>query len=108
LPLPSQVPSVLQLAAVASVQALSGSVPAVMFVQVPRVRGNAHDAQVPEQVEAQQTPCWQRPEAQAPAAVQVWPSGARVQVPALQMLGAVQSPSTVQVILQILFVVSQA
>jgi hypothetical protein len=40
--------------------------------------------------------------------VQVWPSGASVQVPALQILGAVQSPSTVQVILQILFVVSQA
>jgi hypothetical protein len=29
-------------------------------------------------------------------------------VPALQMLGDVQSPSTVQVILQILLVVSQA
>ena len=59
MPLPSQVPSVLQVAAVASVQALSGSVPAAMLVQVPRVRVNAHDAQVPEQVEAQQTPCWQ-------------------------------------------------
>jgi hypothetical protein len=31
-----------------------------------------------------------------------------VQVPALQMFGAVQSPSTVQAILQILAVVSQA
>jgi len=108
LPLPSQVPSVPQVAAVASAQALSGSVPAAMFVQVPRVPASAHDAQVPEQVEAQQTPCWQRPEAQVPAAVQVWPSGASVQVPALQMLGAVQSVSTVQVILQILLVVSQA
>ncbi len=79
-----------------------------MLVQVPRVRGSAHEAQVPEQVDAQQTLCWQRPEAQAPAAVQVWPSGASVQVPALQMLGDVQSPSTVQVILQILLVASQA
>ena len=108
MPLPSQVPSVPQVAAVASVQAASGSVPAGMFVQVPRVPVSAHDAQVPEQVEAQQTPCWQRPEAQAPAAVQVWPSGASVQVPALQMLGDVQSPSTVQAILQILLVASQA
>ena len=108
MPLPSQVPSVLQVAAVASAQALRGSVPAVMFVQVPSVPVSAHDAQVPEQVEAQQTPCWQRPDAQVPATVQVWPSGASVQEPALQILGAVQSPSTVQVILQILAVVSQA
>ena len=108
MPLPSQVPSVPQVAAVASVQELSRSVPAGMLVQVPRVAVSAHEAQVPEQVEAQQTPCWQRPEAQVPAAVQLWPSGASVQVPALQMLGAVQSPSTVQVILQILLVVSQA
>ena len=97
-----------QVAAVASVQAASGSVPAGMFVQVPAVAANAHDAHVPEQVEEQQTPCWQRPEAQAPAAVQVWPSGASVQVPALQMLGAVQSVSMVQAILQISLVASQA
>ena len=70
MPLPSQVPSVPQVAAVASVQELSGSVPAGMLVQVPRVAVSAHEAQVPEQVEAQQTPCWQRPEAQVPAAVQ--------------------------------------
>lgn len=79
-----------------------------MLVQVPGVPVRAQEAQVPEQLEAQQTPCWQRPEAQAVATVQVWPSGASVQVPALQMLGAVQSPSAVQVILQMLFVVSQA
>ena len=108
MPLPSQVPSVPQVAAVASAQALRGSVPAVMLVQVPRVPASAHDAQVPEQVEAQQTPCWHSPDAQDPATVQEWPSGASVQVPALQMLGAVQSASTVQVILQILLVVSQA
>jgi hypothetical protein len=40
--------------------------------------------------------------------VQAWPSGASVQVPALQILGDVQSPSIVQVILQIWLVVSQA
>jgi len=57
LPPPSQVPSVPQSAAVTSAQALRGSVPAVMFVQVPGVPGSAHEAQVPEQVEAQQTPC---------------------------------------------------
>jgi hypothetical protein len=57
LPLPSQVPSVPQVAAVASVQAASGSVPAAMLVQVPRVPASAHEAQVPEQLEAQQTPC---------------------------------------------------
>ena len=46
-----------QLEAVASAQALCGSVPAAMFVQVPRVVASAQEAQVPEQVEAQQTPC---------------------------------------------------
>jgi hypothetical protein len=71
LPLPSQLPSVPQVAAVASAHAARGSVPAAMLVQVPRVPVSAHEAQVPEQVEAQQTPCWQRPEAQVPAAVQV-------------------------------------
>jgi hypothetical protein len=57
LPLPSQVPSVPQVEAPASVQALSGSVPAAMFVQVPAVPVSAHEAQVPEQLDAQQTPC---------------------------------------------------
>jgi hypothetical protein len=92
----------------ASVQALSGSVPAAMFVQVPSVPVSAHDAQVPEQLEEQQTPCWQSPEAQAVPAVQACPRGASVQVPALQMFGEVQSVSAVQLILQILLVVSQA
>jgi hypothetical protein len=57
LPLPSHVPSLPQLVAPASVQALSGSVPVGMLVQVPSVPVNAHEAQVPEQLEAQQTPC---------------------------------------------------
>ena len=108
MPLPSHIPSVPQVVAPASVQAASGSVPAGMFVQVPRVPVSAHDAQVPEQLDAQQTPCWQRPDAQAVPTVQAWPSGASVQVPALQMFGEVQSASTVQVILQTLLVVSQA
>ena len=108
MPLPSHIPSVPQVATPASVQAASGSVPAAMFVQVPSVPVSAHEAQVPEQLDAQQTPCWQRPEAQAVPTVQAWPSGASVQVPALQMLGAVQSVSAVQLILQILVVVSQA
>jgi hypothetical protein len=79
-----------------------------MLVHVPSVPVRAHEAHVPEQLDAQQTPCWQSPDAQAVPAVQAWPSGASVQVPALQMFGEVQSVSTVQVILQTLLVVSQA
>jgi hypothetical protein len=79
-----------------------------MLVHVPSVPVRAHEAHVPEQLDAQQTPCWQSPDAQAVPAVQAWPSGASVQVPALQMLGAVQSVSAVQVILQMLLVASQA
>jgi hypothetical protein len=54
LPLPSQVPSLPQLAAAPAVQAFRGSVLTATLVQVPRVLARPHDAQVPEQADAQQ------------------------------------------------------
>jgi hypothetical protein len=48
------VPSLPQLAAVPAVQAFSGSVLTATLVQVPRVFVRPHDAQVPEQADAQQ------------------------------------------------------
>jgi hypothetical protein len=98
-------------AAVPSVQALSGSVPAVMLVQVPKVAVSPHDAQVPEQAEAQQTPCWQKPDAHWAVVVHTVPFPCSEQVVPLHTLGAVQSVAevaAVQVFLQILLVVSQA
>jgi hypothetical protein len=89
-----------QVAAVPSVQALSGSVPFGTFVQTPGLPASAHEAHPPEQLDAQQTPCWQSPEAHWAAPEQTVPSGWSVQVPALQMLGGVQSAVAVQVVLQ--------
>jgi hypothetical protein len=70
------------------------------FVQVPAVPARLQDAQVPLQVDEQQTPCWQSPEAHWAVPVQAVPSGCRVQVPPLQMLGDAQSLVTMQVVLQ--------
>jgi hypothetical protein len=46
---------------------------------------------VPLQLEAQQTPCWQMPDAHSVPAAQVPPSGFFEQTPPLQTLGATQS-----------------
>ena len=100
-PLPSQVPSVPQVEAPLSAHWLSGSAPTAANVQVPAVPDSAHDRQVPVQLELQQTPCWQRPEAHSVAPAQVVPSGFFVHWPALQMLGAMQSLLVVQVVRQI-------
>jgi hypothetical protein len=99
-PAPSQVPSVPQLAAPLSVHWLRGSAPTGTKVQVPAVPASAQERQVPVQLELQQTPCWQRPEAHSTPPVQVVPSGFLVHWPALQMLGAVQSALLVQEVRQ--------
>ena len=59
---------------------------------------------MPVQLELQQTPCWQRPEAHSTPPVQTVPSGFFVHWPALQMLGATQSASLEQVVRQVLLV----
>ena len=94
-----------------SVQALSGSVPAAILVQVPWVPVRPHDAQVPEQADAQQKFCWQKPEAHWAVVVHAVPIPCSEQVVPLQTLGGVQSVAAVaavQVFLQMLLVVSQA
>ena len=81
------------------------------MVQVPAVVVRPHDAQVPEQADAQQKPCWQKPDAHWEVIVHAVPFPCSEQVVPLQTLGAVQSVAdvaTVQVFLQILLVVSQA
>jgi hypothetical protein len=98
---PSQVPSVPQLAAPLSVHWFSGSAPTGTNVHVPAVPVSAHERQVPVQLELQQTLCWQRPDAHSVPAVQARPSGFFVHAPALQMLGAMQSVSLVQLVRQV-------
>ena len=90
-----------QLAAPLSMHWLSGSCPTAAKVQVPALPASAHERQVPVQLELQQTPCWQRPEAHSTPPVQVVPSGFFVHWPALQMLGAVQSAAVEQVVRQV-------
>jgi len=58
------------------------------------------------QPEAQQTPCWQNPDAQSPAPLQVVPSAPPAQCPGmqqivpLQLAPEVQSASVAQLVLQ--------
>jgi hypothetical protein len=68
---------------------------------VPAVPVSAQDRQVPVQLELQQTPCWQRPEAHSIPPVQAVPRGFFVHWPALQMLGEMQSLSAVQLVRQV-------
>ena len=77
----------------------SGSSPAGTSVQVPALPATAHDLQVPVQAVMQQTPWAQMPELQSSSIAHVPPSGRLPQLPALQVFGAVQSPSTEQVIM---------
>lgn len=94
-PAPLQRPSVPQVEAPWSVHWPSGSWPAPTFVQVPADPLSAHDWQVPVQAVWQQTPCWQKPDAQSLATEQMSPSGFFVQAPATQTFGARQSASAV-------------
>jgi hypothetical protein len=100
-PLPSHMPSVPQLVAPLSAHWFRGSAPTGTGVQVPAVPVSAHDRQVPVQLELQQTPCWQSPDAHSVPPAQVTPSGFFVHWPALQMLGAMQSVFVEQVVGQV-------
>lgn len=61
---------------------------------------------MPVQLEAQQTPCWQNPDAQSPAPLQVVPSAPPAQWPGmqqivpLQLAPEAQSASVAQLVLQ--------
>jgi hypothetical protein len=70
------------------------------LLHVPSEPASAQDWQVPAQAVAQQMPCSQKPDAHSEAAPQLLPVGFFVQAPATQTLGAVQSASAVQDVLQ--------
>jgi hypothetical protein len=65
-------------------------------VQVPGLPGSAHERHVPVQLDAQQTPCWHRPEAHSTPVVHTVPSVFFAHWPVMQTLGATQSPSVEQ------------
>jgi hypothetical protein len=86
-----QAPSVPQLAWPASAHWFSGSCPAAIGEQTPRLPASAHDRQVPVQAVPQQTPCWQKPLAHSPGVVQSTPVTFLPQIVPLQTFPAVQS-----------------
>jgi hypothetical protein len=100
-PLPSQVPSLPQVAAPASVHWFSGSCPAGTVEQVPPVPVSEHDMQVPVHAVLQQTPCAQNPLLHSPPAVHAAPSGFSPQLDAVQTLPLVQSALAVQLARQL-------
>jgi hypothetical protein len=78
----------------------SGSIPAGTLMQLPALPpGSPQDLQLPVQVVAQQAPCAQIPELQSTSIAQLAPIGFLPQLPLLQVVGAMQSASTVQVVL---------
>jgi hypothetical protein len=89
-PLPLQVPSVPQLEALLSVHWFIGSMPPGIGVQAPRVAVSAHDIHVPVHAVAQQTPCWQNPDAHSAFAVQATPARRLPQVVPLHTLTPLQ------------------
>jgi hypothetical protein len=101
LPAPSQVPSVPQPGAPVSAHWASGSWPDGTLLQVPALPDSAHDLQSPVQAVPQQTPCWQKPDAQSVAAPQAAPSGCRPQLPAVQTFPVVQSLLVPQAVRQL-------
>jgi hypothetical protein len=111
-PLPLQRPFVPQVDIAWAVHSVVGvgAAPPGTEVQVPTDPARLQTVQVPVQALLQQTLFTQKPEAQAFDIVQVAPIGSLPQVSGdpMQVDGAVQSVLTVQVVLQTLFVVSQA
>jgi len=84
-------PSVPQLDAPESAHWFSGSVLAGIGEQTPRVPASAHDVQMPVHGPAQQTPCWQAPDAHSVAAAQSAPFTFLPQIVPLQTLPPAQS-----------------
>lgn len=77
----------------------SGSWPAGTLVQAPALPVSPQDLQLPVQAVEQQAPCAQIPELQSASAPQPAPIGFLPQLPLLQVVGAMQSASAVQVVL---------
>jgi hypothetical protein len=103
-PAPSHAPSVPQPGAPLSAQWSRGSAPAGTGAQVPRLPASAHERHVPVQLELQQTPCWQRPEAHSAPPAHAVPSTFFAHCVPMQTLGATQSASVAQARRQLPFV----
>jgi hypothetical protein len=100
-PLPSQNPSVPQLAFPMSWQVPCGSVvPSGTLVQVPSALASPQDWQAPWQGLAQQTPCAQKPDRHSTAVAHDCPFPLRPHDPLMQTAGDPQSPSVVHEFLQ--------
>ena len=83
-----------------SVHWLNGSCPAATDAQVPTVPVRPHDRQMPTQAVAQQTPCSQKPELHSGPPPHAAPIGFLPQLPLMQLFGARQSASLVQIVKQ--------
>jgi hypothetical protein len=100
-PLPSQTPSVSQLAAPLFWQVLCGSAaPFATFVHAPRLPASPHDWQLPLQAELQQKPWAQNLVTHSLLSAQDLPTLLRPHEPMMQEPGGVQSASIAQVLLQ--------
>lgn len=73
--------------------------PAGSGVQAPALPGRAQEAQLPGQAVAQQIPCAQTPVLHWASLEQLAPMGIFPQLPFMQVLGARQSASVLQVVL---------
>lgn len=69
-------------------------------LQIPGRPGTAHDRQIPRHSLAQQTPCSQNPDAQAPPDRHVWPLALGPHEPFMHSAGATQSVFELQPLLQ--------
>lgn len=109
-PLPSHLPSVLQVVAAATAHIMRGSaLPAGIAVQVPGEAATLHARHDPQALAAQQTPSTQLPLAHCPPDVHGRPSPRKLpQVPPLHRLGGAQSALLVQVVRHAFLVASQA
>jgi hypothetical protein len=107
--LPSQVPSKPhRLCATAGHWvATTGAEPLATFEHVPTLPVSVHVMHVPLQAVLQHTPWTQLPDVHWALVEHVAPFVFVVHAPVLQVLFPVQSASTVQVVLQTLFVMSQ-
>jgi hypothetical protein len=98
---PSQVPSVMQLAAPLSMQTCRGSAAlAGVGLQAPIDEGRAQLRQAPPHASSQQTPSTQKVLRHSVPALQGCPLGLGPQLPFWQTFGATQSPSPLHLAMQ--------
>jgi hypothetical protein len=97
---PLHIPSLPQVEAPWSAHWPSGSLPSGTLVQVPTLPGTLHERQVPVQAAPQQTPCSQKPELHSGPPPHAAPIGFLPQLLLMQLLGATQSASVVQMVRQ--------